>query len=573
MRPRVLFVLLMLVSSDGFGQWDFGQSFPINFAEAPLSKNLAVDADGNIHAAFRASAFVRYHMRQESSGEWSTPEIVNDTASMGFIGEIAIGWNPLTEQPIVAYEANARVWFAARQANGTWTRRMLGDSTEEASAPDVAVNSAGVIYVVYITHDQEYQLDYGYFDGVTWEFNDIEADIGDFGSGASPRVAVDENDAGHVVFRGGNFGGYMAQYATNQAGGNDDWTVTTLSVPHAESYPGDVAVDANGGVHCVSSGSEGFGIPRPVYYHYRTPEGAWSFGTVATGISNASEPVIALDATGHPHVMCLEISGNFYTGTLFYSAAPEWQAQVVYGSTDGAVCFAIDGEGFGRVFIPSVDGTVYYLESEEPLVSPNWGPEISIEPDTLDFGEAPIGDTTIGLIRFENPNEDVLRITGLTLESPVFHGPDEWNTIELMWGQSTSIEIRFEPTAEVTYTAIAVVVSNAITSPDTVYITGAGDVGASAPEAPLPTEFALHAVYPNPFNSSVTIDFDLARETEVSLSVFDVLGRRVETLVNQRMGAGAHSMQWDAGDRATGVYLFRLDAGGKSFVRKAAFLK
>ncbi len=571
----ILLLVALVCANMAYAQWDFDNAVPLGFASTPLTKSLAVDLDGNVHAVFRNGTTVRYYMRDETTGNWLAAEIVTDSLSAGQIGEVAIAWNPDSQQPIIVFQSNARIWFAERDANGTWLRQMLGDSTEDAYSPDVACNSVGTIYAVYITDDEgDYQLDYGYYNGLTWEFNDIAADIGDFGLGASPRIAVDQNDAGHVVFRGGNFGSYNAQHATNEQGGSNDWVVTTLTVPHPESYPGDIAADANGGIYCVSSGSEGFGIPRPVYYHYRAPGGDWSFGTDASGNENAGEPIIALDPNGDPHVLSLQISGNFYTGTMFYSTAVwAWQIGVVYGNAEGAPAFAIDAEGYGRVFIPSADGSVYYLKSEVPLVDPGWGPEISIEPDTLAFGAVMVGEDSTLEVTLINPNEAVLRITGFDVVSPVFHLTEEWHTVTLMWGWSTNVDIRFAPLANQFYSAYAVITSDAITSPDTVYITGRGVIPDDASETPLPLVFELKPLYPNPFNSAVNISFTLPRASDVSLKVYDLLGREVSTLFSGSMNAGLHNTQWNCAECAAGIYLFKLEAAGQTYVQKAAYVK
>ncbi|MBL0062573.1 MAG: T9SS type A sorting domain-containing protein [bacterium] len=73
-----------------------------------------------------------------------------------------------------------------------------------------------------------------------------------------------------------------------------------------------------------------------------------------------------------------------------------------------------------------------------------------------------------------------------------------------------------------------------------------------------PTTFALGFPYPNPFNSTVTIEYALIREQDVTLEIYDVLGRQVETLLSERQGIGVHSVKWNADDFATGLYFAKL---------------
>mgnify|MGYP003883007573 CR=1 FL=1 len=75
-----------------------------------------------------------------------------------------------------------------------------------------------------------------------------------------------------------------------------------------------------------------------------------------------------------------------------------------------------------------------------------------------------------------------------------------------------------------------------------------------------PTEYALHPTYPNPFNPTTTIKFDLPEQSHVSLVIYDVLGRKVVELENSVKEAGYHSAIWNASSVASGVYLARFTA-------------
>jgi hypothetical protein len=97
---------------------------------------------------------------------------------------------------------------------------------------------------------------------------------------------------------------------------------------------------------------------------------------------------------------------------------------------------------------------------------------------------------------------------------------------------------------------------------------------------PIPEEFSLQQNYPNPFNSGTTISFSLDRWSEVTLEVYNVLGRLVATLLDgEVMPDGVvHTVQWDgtavSGEQvATGVYLYRLKAGKRAVTRKMMLLR
>jgi hypothetical protein len=95
---------------------------------------------------------------------------------------------------------------------------------------------------------------------------------------------------------------------------------------------------------------------------------------------------------------------------------------------------------------------------------------------------------------------------------------------------------------------------------------------------PAPTRYRVHQSYPNPFNPFCTIRYEIPLKSKVLLRVFDVSGSVVRTLLDDWMNAGAHSEVWDGrGDSgeelSSGVYFYRLDAGGFSAVHKTVLLR
>jgi hypothetical protein len=74
----------------------------------------------------------------------------------------------------------------------------------------------------------------------------------------------------------------------------------------------------------------------------------------------------------------------------------------------------------------------------------------------------------------------------------------------------------------------------------------------------LPTEYTLYQNYPNPFNPITTIKYDLPSASEVSLIIYDILGRKVKGLVNEKQQTGRYEVQFDASNLASGVYIYQL---------------
>lgn len=88
-----------------------------------------------------------------------------------------------------------------------------------------------------------------------------------------------------------------------------------------------------------------------------------------------------------------------------------------------------------------------------------------------------------------------------------------------------------------------------------------------------PKSFKLNQNYPNPFNPSTVISYQLAEGSDVTLTVFDMLGREVATLVNERKSSGSYQVNFDASALSSGMYIYRLQAGSKVFTQKMMLIK
>ena len=89
----------------------------------------------------------------------------------------------------------------------------------------------------------------------------------------------------------------------------------------------------------------------------------------------------------------------------------------------------------------------------------------------------------------------------------------------------------------------------------------------------LPTQVTLHQNYPNPFNPWTLISFELPSSLQVKLEIFDLLGRLVGTPVDAFMEAGDHTVEWDASEETSGIYMYRITAGSESVSRKMTLLR
>jgi hypothetical protein len=96
---------------------------------------------------------------------------------------------------------------------------------------------------------------------------------------------------------------------------------------------------------------------------------------------------------------------------------------------------------------------------------------------------------------------------------------------------------------------------------------------SSQPNNRITLGYKLYPAYPNPFNPSTTISFDLPSRSYVTLKMFDILGREVSTIVSEELQAGNYARQWNAANMDSGVFFYRLQAGTYTETRKLLLLK
>lgn len=100
---------------------------------------------------------------------------------------------------------------------------------------------------------------------------------------------------------------------------------------------------------------------------------------------------------------------------------------------------------------------------------------------------------------------------------------------------------------------------------------GAGVTDVEIEEIPL--TFELDQNYPNPFNPATTIEYSLPQASDVTLTVYNVLGQQVALLVDQSQAAGRYNVRFNASNLASGMYLYRLSTGDFVQTKSMLFIK
>ncbi len=183
-----------------------------------------------------------------------------------------------------------------------------------------------------------------------------------------------------------------------------------------------------------------------------------------------------------------------------------------------------------------------------------------------------IGDNSIGTFEITNPNGQcavsytiTTNQNWLTVNPP--NGDVEANQSQMITVNGATAGF---PIGE--YTAMITINHNDTGSPTQIPVSI--EVALDADDnVELPTEFALHANYPNPFNATTALSFDVPNESRVQITIFNVAGQEVARPVNEVMAAGSHTVLYTADNLPTGMYLVKMTAGSFSAVQKMVLLK
>jgi len=207
-------------------------------------------------------------------------------------------------------------------------------------------------------------------------------------------------------------------------------------------------------------------------------------------------------------------------------------------------------------------------------------PAIAASQDTVAFDTTMIGATSEMTLDIANVGLEDLNVNSIVSTNPSIFSIDTTSFL-LSPGGSITITVSFTPDQPGVISGSLLFASNDPNQDTlTVHVTGMGDIPVTTEGegSRLPASFLVSPNYPNPFNPTTKIKFELPEASQVNLTIFNLLGSKVRTLTEGRKEAGYHEAQWDgrndAGHAVTsGVYIYRLTAGSYQSLRKMILVK
>ena len=229
---------------------------------------------------------------------------------------------------------------------------------------------------------------------------------------------------------------------------------------------------------------------------------------------------------------------------------------------DGGKLLPLDGSP-SLAFIQEFDGEERLLVQDARAYQPE--EDQTYELAILDAGVS--GEYQFSWPVMDNiPSDWEITLTDLETGAVVNMQEEEFYTFDI---QNPIGQLHTDPLQPVTVDANAVYRN---TVPARLKVTMSG-FGLGSEDGSLPVEFALHPAYPNPFNPSTMISFDVPELQNVSVQIFNITGQLIETLINGNIESGKHEVIWDAGNLPSGIYFVQLKSGEKTITQKLTLLK
>jgi hypothetical protein len=344
-------------------------------------QSLCIDDSDMVHLVWKhqvTGGWRIFYRTNSPGGMWGEVQVVGDSMEVAF--EPAMAWSSIIGTPFVVYVQNSEI-YAAYLSAGVWEAGPITSSTQSDASPTIAIDGWGMPHAAWITDDSisgDYKIAYAssYLVGpnLGWEIQTLAgSELGPYGSGASPFIAVTPEGIAHVVYRGGDYGNYHIHHAWNDSAGGD-WNYEILYSGNANDFCASMVIEENGDLHLAVSGNDGWGFPGRVYYFHKPSGQTWEQYELASLSGSAAEPSLSVDGQGAPHIVWMEISGNFYTGNIYYSGKDStgaWQVSMVIGGDHFVPSFQIDQEGYGHVACHTGGNTsiydIYHVKSSGVL--------------------------------------------------------------------------------------------------------------------------------------------------------------------------------------------------------------
>lgn len=380
----------------------------------------------------------------------------------------------------------------------------------------------------------------------------------------------------HAVWHDIRDGNFEIYYKRSVNSGGTWGTDTRLTVNSAVSTtPSVYAVTVTS--HIVHLVWRDFRDGNDEIYYKRSTDGGTTWGAdtrLTVNSSNSINPSVSVSGSVVNVVWYDNRDGN---NEIYYKRSPD--AGVTWGpdtrvtnnsSVSLAPTLTASGSNVYIVWWDNRDGNneIYCKRSTDAGI--NWDPDMRLTNNTA--------QSTYPSVSASAQTVYVVWIDGRDGNSEVYY---KRSTNEgISWESDTRLTINTAlsdyPSVSVNGQAVHVVWRDSRDGNEEIYYklnpTGT-TVGIININSGIPEHFSLSQNYPNPFNPTTYIEFQIPQSGLINITIYDALGRKVETIVNQNLAAGTYKAGWDASNMVSGVYFYRLNTGDFTDTKKMILLK
>jgi hypothetical protein len=249
---------------------------------------------------------------------------------------------------------------------------------------------------------------------------------------------------------------------------------------------------------------------------------------------------------------------------IFSLENPEEPELIAWYDTPPSTCWSYYNQLYvedSYVFLP---GLIYDVSR----ITGRWNIELSAV--SHNYGEVHINTDSTFQLTILNQAQQSVEILDILIDSLAFT-VDFDSVLTIDPNEEASIDVTFSPTEQRQYTGQLTIHTERRDL--TVDLSGVGVDLSVVDDDLMPLEFRLYPAYPNPFNSTTTIRYGLNKSAPTRLAIYDLSGREVTNLVNEKQSAGRYQITWDAEGRPSGMYLLRLKTEDRERVTKLILLR
>ena len=347
--------------------------------------------------------------------------------------------------------------------------------------------------------------------------------------------------------------------------GQEQWVTKSYYVNHGSA----IVLDGNGNIYVTGNGNDG-----SWYSEYGTTkinhagQVEWEKLYKAPGDKDDMANSIAIDDSNNVYVTGVSMgdSSDWDYATVKYNTFGEEQWSFIYNGTgngtDKPVGIVVDSSYNVYVAGFSMGDTTYndFVTIKYGLVDSLF-PRIETSVSSVNFDSVLVGTEESLSITIYSKGSLSLTISNISINNSAFSTDYTSSVSTIIPGESLVIHVFFTPTSSMDYNGVLTIENN--DHPVEVQLSGNGVSTTEIEEklfSDIPKTFALQSAYPNPFNPSTTIKYSIPKESNVTLKVFDVLGREIKKLVIEELNAGYYQVIFDASHLSSGVYYYQLKA-------------